>query len=41
MKFVKKLTDLPVMVLTTHLHTDHAGGNPLFDEIYVNEEMYF
>ena len=33
---VERITPLPVMVLTTHLHTDHAGGNPLFDEIYVN-----
>ncbi|WP_077534315.1 MBL fold metallo-hydrolase [Massiliimalia massiliensis] len=38
---VEELTDLPVMVLTTHLHTDHAGGNPLFDEIYVNERDAF
>ena len=30
---VESLTELPVMVLTTHLHTDHAGGNPLFEEI--------
>ena len=38
---VESLTELPVMVLTTHLHTDHAGGNPLFEEIYVSEADAF
>ncbi|MBC8610232.1 MBL fold metallo-hydrolase [Massilimaliae timonensis] len=40
-KFVKRFTELPVVVLTTHLHADHAGGNPFFEEIYVSEEDVF
>ncbi|NME35680.1 MULTISPECIES: MBL fold metallo-hydrolase [Fusobacterium] len=33
---VKKITSLPLMVLNTHGHLDHTGGNYLFDEIYIN-----
>lgn len=35
-KFVKGLTDLPLTVVNTHGHLDHAGGNFLFDEVYIN-----
>ena len=28
---VEKLTDLEVIVLSTHIHWDHVGGHKLFD----------
>ncbi|QTL97543.1 MBL fold metallo-hydrolase [Iocasia frigidifontis] len=31
------LTDLPVKVITTHVHWDHIGGHSLFDNISVHE----
>ena len=31
------LTDLPVMVLTSHVHWDHIGGHKYFDSIAVHE----
>lgn len=31
------LTQLPIKVLTTHVHWDHIGGHALYDEIYVHE----
>ena len=33
---VKKLTEKPLIVINTHGHTDHAGGNYQFAKIYVN-----
>ena len=33
---VEKLTDLPVIVINTHGHPDHAGGNSEFGETYIN-----
>lgn len=33
---VRKLTDLPIKVVTTHFHWDHVGGHDLFDDIYVH-----
>ena len=35
---VKSLTSLPVMVVNTHGHPDHAGGNSNFDEIWLPEK---
>lgn len=32
-KAVEKITDLPVMVVNTHVHNDHIGHNHLFDEV--------
>lgn len=34
---VEKLTKLPVTVLCTHGHMDHAGGTYGFDKVYLNE----
>ena len=37
-KVIESITDLPLMVVNTHGHLDHAGGNYLFDEVYINFE---
>lgn len=34
---VDSLTDLPVAVVTTHVHWDHIGGHQYFDHIAVHE----
>jgi hydroxyacylglutathione hydrolase len=34
--FVKTLTKLPVIVVNTHGHPDHSGGNDLFPEVYAH-----
>lgn len=35
-KVVESLTDLPVIIVNTHGHTDHTGGNYLFDHAWMN-----
>ena len=35
-RVVGELTSLPVMVVNTHYHGDHVGGNPYFTEIYMH-----
>lgn len=37
-KEVSKITDLPVIVVTTHAHWDHIGGHKLFNDIYVHKD---
>jgi len=32
---VRSLTNLPLTVINTHGHPDHAGGNPNFDEVWM------
>ncbi len=32
-KEVEKITDLPIIVINTHSHFDHVGGNSLFDNV--------
>jgi hydroxyacylglutathione hydrolase len=34
--FVKSLTALPVIVVDTHGHPDHAGGNPQFGQVHAH-----
>lgn len=37
-KEVDLLTDLPVKVVTTHVHWDHIGGHSLFNDISVHKD---
>ena len=36
--YIKSITKLPLMVLNSHVHPDHSGGNQQFDTIYVLED---
>jgi glyoxylase-like metal-dependent hydrolase (beta-lactamase superfamily II) len=36
-RVVDQLTDLPIIVITSHVHWDHIGSHGQFDEIYVHE----
>ena len=36
-QIVDSLTELPVLVITTHIHWDHIGGHKYFDNIAVYE----
>ncbi len=35
-----KLTDLPIKVITTHVHWDHIGGHSLYDDISVHKNDF-
>ena len=35
---VDELTELPISVITTHVHWDHIGGHGLYDTIYVHRK---
>ncbi|MCF0229510.1 MAG: MBL fold metallo-hydrolase [Parasporobacterium sp.] len=37
-EFVEKITDKPIMVVNTHFHPDHAGGNGEWEEVMVSED---
>ncbi|KGR85438.1 MBL fold metallo-hydrolase [Lysinibacillus odysseyi] len=37
-RITDQLTDLPIRVLTTHVHSDHIGSHGEFDALYVHEE---
>jgi glyoxylase-like metal-dependent hydrolase (beta-lactamase superfamily II) len=37
---VEELTDLPVMVVNTHAHFDHTGGNWAFDEVALYDHTF-
>ncbi len=36
-RITDQLTDLPIVVLTTHVHWDHIGSHGEFDKLYVHE----
>lgn len=36
-RITDQLTDLPIFVMTTHVHWDHIGSHDQFDDIYVHE----
>lgn len=36
--FIKKMTDLPLTVVNSHGHHDHAGGNYLFDQVLIHRK---
>ena len=38
---VKNITDLPLMVINSHGHFDHIGGNSQFDEVYLSVDEGF
>lgn len=35
---VKEMTDLPIIVVNSHHHYDHAGGNGQFEVVYAHEK---
>ena len=37
-RYVEKLTDKPVIVVNTHFHPDHSGGNGEWEEVMVSED---
>lgn len=36
--YAEQFTDLPIMVVNTHGHFDHTGGNGYFDEVYIHPQ---
>ena len=39
-KCVKSITNLPLIIINTHGHPDHAGGNFQFKEVYAHPEDF-
>lgn len=37
-RITDQLTDLPITVITTHVHADHIGSHGEFETIYVHEK---
>lgn len=37
-RITDRLTDLPIIVITTHVHADHIGSHGEFEKIYVHED---
>ncbi|MDP0488819.1 MAG: MBL fold metallo-hydrolase [Fusobacterium sp. JB019] len=37
-EIIEKITDLPLIVVNSHGHLDHTGGNYLYDEIYLHHD---
>lgn len=38
--YIEKITSLPLIVVDSHGHMDHTGGNYLFDKVYINKKDY-
>lgn len=38
--YVQQLTQLPLMVVNSHVHPDHSGGNRQFDLVYIGENEW-
>lgn len=36
-KAIRTITDLPLIVINSHGHMDHTGGNYQFDKVYISE----
>ena len=36
--YIEKITSLPLMVINSHGHFDHTGGNYQFDKVYLNRK---
>lgn len=34
--YIENITDKPLIVINSHGHMDHSGGNYLFDEVYIH-----
>lgn len=37
-EYISQITNLPIIVVASHGHMDHTGGNYLFDEIYIDSK---
>ncbi|HEY1407037.1 MAG TPA: MBL fold metallo-hydrolase [Spirochaetota bacterium] len=37
-KYIRTITQLPLIVVNTHGHPDHVSGNYLFDKVYIAKE---
>jgi len=37
-RYVEQLTDKPVVVVNTHFHPDHSGGNGEWEEVMISED---
>ena len=37
-EYISNITNLPLIVIASHGHMDHTGGNYLFDEIYIHKK---
>lgn len=35
--YIRRFTNLPIMLLATHAHPDHIGGAPLFQDIHMSK----
>ena len=37
-EYISHITSLPLIVVASHGHMDHTGGNYLFDQVYIDEK---
>ena len=38
LQYVRQVSDLPLIVVNSHGHMDHIGGNHCFDEVYISDK---